>query len=141
VAEKAAIFLEKETGVRIAGCCHGYNDSDDKTQNDICQKISESGASVLFTALGAPKQEIWLERHFAKTNAHIGIGVGGSLDVWAGIVKRAPAWIQRVNLEWLYRIIQSPRKKFKVIFQLLKFISIVNTDGINGSREEKRRFE
>ncbi len=141
VAEKAAAFLEQETGVRIAGFWHGFNAPDEETQGSICQKISESGASILFTALGAPKQEIWLEKYFAKTNVHIGIGVGGSLDVWAGIVKRAPAWIQRMNLEWLYRILQNPRRKFKVIFQLLKFISIVNTDGISGSREEKRRYE
>jgi N-acetylglucosaminyldiphosphoundecaprenol N-acetyl-beta-D-mannosaminyltransferase len=141
VAEKAAAFLERETGVRIVGCRHGFNDSDEETQYGICRKISESGASILFVALGAPKQEIWLEKYFEKTNARIGIGVGGSLDVWAGVVKRAPAWIQRMNLEWLYRILKSPRKKFKVIFQLLKFISIVNSDGIDGSREEKRRYE
>ncbi len=141
VAEKAATFLAQETGVRIAGCRHGFHNPDEDTQLGICQEISESGASILFVALGAPKQEIWLERFFEKTNARLGIGVGGSLDVWAGVVKRAPGWIQRMNMEWLYRILQSPRKKFKVVLQLLKFISIVNANGISGSIEEKRRFE
>jgi len=70
VAEKAAAFLERETGVRIVGCRHGFNDSDEETQYGICRKISESGASILFVALGAPKQEIWLEKYFENECAH-----------------------------------------------------------------------
>jgi N-acetylglucosaminyldiphosphoundecaprenol N-acetyl-beta-D-mannosaminyltransferase len=141
VAEQAGKFLHHETGIRIAGCCHGFYDDHDEKQKDITQTIAASGASILFVALGAPKQEIWLARHFVSTNATLGIGVGGSLDVWAGVVKRAPEWIQRINLEWFYRILQNPKKKFKVIFQLMKFVSFVNTSLTSSSNEEKRRCE
>lgn len=127
IAEQAGEYLHRETGIIIAGCFHGFSSAEEKTQLEICQKIRESGASLLYVALGAPKQEIWLKRYFGATGAKIGIGSGGSLDVWAGVVKRAPKWIQRVNLEWLYRILQSPRKKFKVVFQLIQFISIIRS--------------
>lgn len=85
------------------------------TQLEIEQdisKINEFGANLVFVALGCPKQEKWMAAMKGKINACM-VGIGGALPVMIGMQKRAPIWMQKYGLEWLYRLIQEPRRLFK----------------------------
>ncbi|MEA1884432.1 MAG: WecB/TagA/CpsF family glycosyltransferase [Thermotogota bacterium] len=124
VAQKASVNLHLETGIEIKGYRNGYFDFEKESQA-ICQHIKESHVDVLFVGLGAPRQEKWIYRFFEQTGCTLAIGVGGSLDIYANTAKRAPGWVQKANLEWLYRILQHPIKKFKVIFQIMSFVKQV----------------
>ena len=75
----------------------------------IIKKIHESGAGLVFVSLGCPKQEYWMAQHKGKVQA-VMIGLGGAFPVYAGIHKRAPRWLRESGLEWLYRLIQEPRR-------------------------------
>lgn len=75
----------------------------------IIQKINRSGAGFVFVALGCPKQEYWMAQHQGKIQA-VMIGLGGAFPMYAGIKKRAPGWMQKLGLEWFYRLIQEPRR-------------------------------
>jgi N-acetylglucosaminyldiphosphoundecaprenol N-acetyl-beta-D-mannosaminyltransferase len=75
--------------------------------------VAESGAAILFVAMGVPRQEYFIEEQWEHFGARVVIGVGGSFDVIAGLRKRAPPYIQRVGLEWAYRLVQEPRRLFK----------------------------
>lgn len=84
----------------------------DKEDQEAIQRINESGADILWVGLGAPKQEEWMNRHQNKINA-IMFGVGAGFDFHAGTVKRAPKWMREHYLEWLYRLIQDPKRLWK----------------------------
>ncbi len=75
---------------------------------DIAARIRSSEADVLLVAYGAPKQDKWIARNLERTGVAVAIGIGGSLDFIVGTQKRAPRWMQRVGLEWLYRLIREP---------------------------------
>ncbi len=107
VAERAAGRLrEKYPGLLICGTRDGYF----REEDPVVEEINASGADVVFVCLGAPKQERWMAENRAKLCAHLLIGLGGSLDVFAGLVNRAPRIWQRLGLEWLYRLLQEPRR-------------------------------
>ena len=109
VAEEAARRqAQLLPGLRIAGTHHGYFSAAE--EDEVVQTVRRSGARVLLVAMGAPRQEILLFRHRDELGAAVAMGVGGSLDVWAGTVKRAPAWTQRAKVEWLYRLAANPRR-------------------------------
>lgn len=76
---------------------------------ELIQKINHSGANIVFVSLGCPKQEHWMYQHKDKVNA-VMIGLGGAFPMYAGIHKRAPLWMQKIGFEWLYRLIQEPRR-------------------------------
>jgi len=108
-AQRAAGALRaRHPGVRIAGARDGY--FDERENDAIAATIRASGANVLLAGLGFPKQELWLARHLAATGCGAGIGIGGSLDVFAGNVRRAPLLLQRLGLEWAYRLASEPRR-------------------------------
>ena len=75
--------------------------------------MAESGAELLFVAMGVPRQESFIEEQWDRLGARVVIGVGGSFDVIAGLRKRAPAFLQRAGLEWAYRLAQEPRRLFR----------------------------
>ena len=107
VAEKAAVRLaEKYPGLRIAGTHDGYFQED----GPIIAEIVASGADVVFVCLGAPKQERWMAKNGPATGAHLLCGLGGSLDVFAGVVERAPKFWSDHGLEWFYRLCKEPRR-------------------------------
>ena len=83
-----------------------------KEKQDIIKLINNSEANLVFVSLGCPKQELWMYEMYGKINSTM-IGVGGAFPVYAGIVKRAPKWMQDVGLEWFYRFMQEPRRLFK----------------------------
>ena len=107
VAELAGQKLqEKYPGLKIAGTHDGYF----KEDGPIVEEIRKSGADVVFVCLGAPKQEFWMEKNGAATGAHLLCGLGGSLDVFAGTVERAPQFFRDHGLEWFYRLCKEPKR-------------------------------
>ena len=107
VAETAAERLkERYPGLRIAGVHDGYFQED----GPIVEEIRQSGADAVFVCLGAPKQELWMAKNGPATGAKLLCGLGGSLDVFAGTVKRAPKFWRDHGLEWFYRLCSDPRR-------------------------------
>ena len=107
VAEAAEEKLRaKYPGVRFVGTCDGYF----KDDGPVVAQISAAAPDLLLVCLGAPKQEIWMHRYAAQLNAGLMIGAGGSLDVFAGTVERAPERWQKAGLEWLYRLLKEPKR-------------------------------
>lgn len=105
VAEQAKEKLcQTYPDLRIVGTQDGYFKDDDK----VVEQIAQSGADVVFVCLGAPRQELWMARNGAATKAHLLCGLGGSIDVFAGVVERAPVWFQKAGLEWFYRLCKEP---------------------------------
>lgn len=128
IAEQAAEkMVEKHPGLRIAGLHDGYF----QDEGPIIEAVNASGAAVLFVCLGAPKQEQFMVRHLQDLHVHFMIGLGGSLDSFAGTVKRAPKWMIRLNLEWLYRLIKEPWR-FKRMLRLPKFVWAVVLRRVRG---------
>jgi N-acetylglucosaminyldiphosphoundecaprenol N-acetyl-beta-D-mannosaminyltransferase len=108
-AQRAADALRRTyPGAIVAGAHDGYFREDES--DAVAAAIRASGANVLLAGLGFPKQELWLARHLAATGCGVGIGIGGSLDVYAGNVVRAPAFFQRTGLEWAYRLAREPQR-------------------------------
>lgn len=128
VAEMAAEkMLQKHPGLAICGMADGYF----KDEAAVVEKVNEAGADVLFVCLGAPKQEIFMQNHCEDLCVKMMIGLGGTLDSFAGTVKRAPRWMIRLNLEWLYRLIQEPKRLGRMM-RLPKFILAVAARKMKG---------
>jgi N-acetylglucosaminyldiphosphoundecaprenol N-acetyl-beta-D-mannosaminyltransferase len=92
----------------IAGWRHGYFDRDE--QDGLVKEIRDSRAQILFAAMGFPRQEEFIARHLEAMGVSVALGVGGSFDVLAGKVPRAPEWLAGRGLEWLYRLVREPRR-------------------------------
>lgn len=123
VADKAAQNLTLAyPGLQICGTHHGYFKDEDIPA--IIQKIRELDPHILFVSLGAPKQELWIKRYQEELGVPACIGVGGSLDVIAGQKKRAPGWMIKLNLEWLYRLASEP-SRFQRQLALPKFAALI----------------
>jgi len=99
-------------GLQVAGICDGYFDLEKDGQR-VAEQIRDSKADILFVAITPPKKEIFMDRWKDVINVPVCHGVGGSFDVFAGIVKRAPMWMQKMGLEWFYRVIQEPHRMWK----------------------------
>ena len=107
VAEQAAGRLQTTyPGLVIAGTDDGYF----KDDAAVAEEIRKTGADVVFVCLGAPKQELWMKKFGPATGAHLLCGLGGSLDVFAGVVERAPKFWSDHGLEWFYRLCREPRR-------------------------------
>ncbi len=121
IAELAAEKMrETYPGIQIVGTRDGYFKPEDEAE--IIKDINESGANILLVALGAPKQETWIEEHqHLLPNVRVAVGVGGSLDGMAGVVKRAPIAFQKLGLEWFYRLMKQP-SRFVRMLVLPKFL-------------------
>lgn len=123
IAEKAAEKLRlKHPGCNIVGARHGYFPTD--SDEIVAKEVAEAKPDVLFVAMGIPRQEKFIKATQAIIKAKVAIGVGGSLDVFSGRAKRAPKLIQRMKLEWLWRLILNPRKIGKAK-TLPRFVSLV----------------
>ena len=125
VAAKAAEALKKRfPRLKIAGTQCGYFDREGTENDTVVSKINESGADVLFVCLGAPAQELWAKKNRASLSPLLISCLGGSLDVYAGNVKRAPKSVVKMRAEWLFRIIREPRRIVRAV-ALPKFIMSV----------------
>lgn len=122
VADAAGKNLqEKFPGLMVAGTHHGYFKDDE--EGEVLDKIFASRPHILFVALGAPRQELWIYRHLKRLNC-VAMGVGGSFDVISGNVRRAPLWVRRLKGEWLYRLIREP-SRWRRMTALPKFAWLV----------------
>ncbi len=120
VAEKASInILSNYPKSKILGYRNGYFDESEIPC--IIDQINDSKAEILLVGLGAPKQEKWIHKYAEKLNCRILIGIGGSIDVFAGTAKLAPEFMRKAGLEWLYRLLKEP-KRAKRMLDLPRFI-------------------
>lgn len=111
VADQAAENLKTQyPGIKIAGSYHGYFDKEHS--DSVIFKINRSGANLLFVALGSPVQERWLKENRHLLSVDTVLAVGGLFDFYSGRIPRAPKWLRSHGLEWVWRLIQEPRKKF-----------------------------
>ena len=111
VSKVVKIYSDKFGDEIIAGYRNGYFKKEEEQQ--IAQQIAGSNANILFVAMSSPKKEIFLNTHKSLIQTSFIMGVGGSFDVVAGFVKRAPLWMQNWGLEWLFRTLQEPRRMWK----------------------------
>lgn len=120
VAEMACKNIKnKFSSIDIKGFGDGYFKSEDEI--NIIENINRLKPDILFVALGAPRQEMWIHKYKTKLNVKVAMGVGGSVDIWAGTVKRAPQIYQRLGIEWFYRLIKEPWR-YKRMLALPKFM-------------------
>lgn len=111
VAHKAASKLKSQfPGLNIAGTEHGY--TDDKNTDHIIKAINESGCDVLLVAMGSPMQEKWLLEHRDQLQCKTALAVGGLFDFYSGKISRSPMWLREIGMEWVWRLMQEPQKKF-----------------------------
>lgn len=119
-AETVAALADRlrERGVPLAGHRDGYFSMDEA--DEVCAAVRASGATVLFVGMPSPAKERFIIRHAREAGIPASIGVGGSFDVLAGDLRRAPAFVQRIGMEWLFRLLQEPRR-------LLRRYAVTNT--------------
>jgi N-acetylglucosaminyldiphosphoundecaprenol N-acetyl-beta-D-mannosaminyltransferase len=123
VAERVAEALAREVGgVRIVGTLAGSPRPEDEAT--ILARLGSAQPDLLFVAYGAPAQELWLARNLARTTAVVGMGVGGAFDFLAGIKPRAPRLLQRLGLEWLYRLWREPWRARRML-ALPAFVALI----------------
>jgi len=106
-----AEVARRHPGLLVAGRRDGYFRADE--EGAIAEAIRASGARLVLVAFSSPMKERFLARHLPRMGPQLSVGVGGSFDVWAGKVSRAPAWMQRAGLEWLHRFAQEPRRMWR----------------------------
>ena len=122
VAEEAGLRLsEMYPGLVIAGTTDGYFDDD----GPIVERINAAKPDLLLVCLGAPKQELWMAKNVGLLSVPLCAGLGGSLDVFAGNVKRAPVFFQKLGLEWFYRLVCQPSRIKRMITLPLFVLAVV----------------
>ena len=135
IAEKAQENIKNEyNNINIVGTRNGYFKPEE--EQEIIDEINNSGADVLFVCIGAPAQEKFIDRNRDKLKVKVAMGIGGSLDVFAGVTERAPKFWCDTGLEWLYRLIKEP-KRFVRMLALPKFGLTVVFKGKRYKKEEK----
>lgn len=129
VAEAARRLKERYPGITIAGHQHGYYKPEEEPA--VIAAIAAARPDLLVVGMGMPRQEQWLAAHLRETGAKVGIGAGGTIDVWAGAAPRAPEWMIKSNLEWLFRIVKLGRYS-RSLPPLAKFIMLVVAQKVRG---------
>ena len=111
VAEEAARKVAAlHPGLTIAGVHHGYFDPEDVT---VVEAVHRAHPDMLFVGMPSPRKEYWVSENLDRLGVSFTLGVGGTFDVVAGVTSRAPMWMQRAGLEWVYRLYQEPRRMWK----------------------------
>lgn len=130
-------LMERYPGIIIAGMYSPpFRKLSKEEDENIIRMINEANPDIIWVGLGAPKQEIWMNMHKGKLNG-VMIGVGAGFDYFAERIRRAPLWMQRTNLEWLYRLCQEPKRLFKRYFVTnTKFIFLVLKETICGRKSK-----
>ncbi|MEG0873761.1 MAG: WecB/TagA/CpsF family glycosyltransferase [Clostridiales bacterium] len=125
IVAEAAKKVKTQYNCNVVGFHNGFFSDDESLQ--IVDDIKNSGANILFVAMGYPRQDMWIAKYAKSAGVNVGVGVGGSFDVLAGKVKRAPAFWQNIQMEWFYRLLKDPRR-LKRTMNLPKFMSAVKKD-------------
>jgi N-acetylglucosaminyldiphosphoundecaprenol N-acetyl-beta-D-mannosaminyltransferase len=107
----AAAMVSRYPGLKIAGTRDGY--FEDSAAEAVVAEINRSGADILLTAFGAPRQELWLAAASESLKPSVRLGVGGLFDFYSGRIPRAPLWMREIGLEWLFRLIQEPGRLWR----------------------------
>ena len=107
--EMVSRFRTRYPTLRIAGFRNGYWNDD----AEVIEQVRAAQPDLLFLAIPSPRKEFWLAEHLPALGVPFAMGVGGSFDVLAGKIKRAPKWVQRIGCEWVYRLVQEPRRMWK----------------------------
>jgi N-acetylglucosaminyldiphosphoundecaprenol N-acetyl-beta-D-mannosaminyltransferase len=102
---------ERHPRLNVSGYHHGY--FADEESYRIREEIRTANPDILFVAMSSPRKEYWLAQYGRSLGVPFLMGVGGSIDIWAGEITRAPAWMQRFGLEWLHRLSQEPGRLWK----------------------------
>ena len=102
---------ERYPGLHVVGVRNGYFEP--REEGEIADEIREAAPDLLFVAMSSPHKELWLNRYLARTGARFAMGVGGAIDVLAGERTRAPRWMQRLGLEWAFRLAQEPVRMWR----------------------------
>lgn len=110
IATQASEILKQNTSVSFAGVEHGYFAKDSDEEKAMLQKIADSNADIVFVAMGVPRQEDFITKLRNYLDHGVAIGVGGSFDVISGTLPRAPQWMQRCGIEWLFRLWLEPKR-------------------------------
>ena len=127
VEECVARAQQQYPGLVIAGCRNGYFKAEQEAA--IVAEIREARPDILFLGFGSPKKEYFMKTHYRELGVPFVMGVGGTFDVFAGRVSRAPRWMQRAGLEWSYRLAQEPRRMWKrYLVGNTRFLSLVARD-------------
>jgi N-acetylglucosaminyldiphosphoundecaprenol N-acetyl-beta-D-mannosaminyltransferase len=100
--------------LRIVGYRDGYFTPAEAS--NVCDEIRAAQPDILFVAMGSPQKEYWIADHRDELGVPLSMGVGGAVDVIAGVTKRAPRWMQQAGLEWFYRLVQEPRRLWRRYF-------------------------
>jgi N-acetylglucosaminyldiphosphoundecaprenol N-acetyl-beta-D-mannosaminyltransferase len=131
---------ERYPRLQVAGARDGY--FNDEEAADVCNAIRTSRADVLFVAMSSPRKEYFLGEFGPDLGVPFVMGVGGSIDVIAGITRRAPAAWQRLGLEWLYRLLQEPRRMFRrYAVTNTRFIALVGLALLSGHASQPNRAQ
>lgn len=132
-ARAAAALLTRHPNLIVAGARDGYFAASEEPT--VAAVIAGSGARVLFAGLGSPRQEIFIAERAEETGCAVGIGVGGSFDVLAGNVRRAPASWRRLGLEWLYRLVREPRRwRRQLALPYFVWLTLCERAGVQSTR-------
>lgn len=133
VAERAAAALERaHPGLRIAGCFAGSPRPEDEAMTRAV--VAKARPEVLLVAYGHPKQDLWIARNQPLLRVPVAVGVGGVFDYLAEVVPRAPHWMRRLGLEWLYRLVRQPRRWRRILTAVPLFLWAVLREPKDGRR-------
>jgi len=111
VQKAAAAVAARYPGITVAGYQNGYFTPEDEPA--IARRINESQADVVLVGMTSPKKEEWMIRNQPRIGAPVLIGVGGLMDIWAGVTAEGPMWLRQIGMMWLYRLIQEPRRMWR----------------------------
>jgi len=130
IAETSRVLKERFPGLEIAGYHHGYSEND----QEVIDEINKAAPDILFIGLGFPNQEKWISKHLEDLDINVAVCIGGVFDVISGKIKRAPRWMQGACMEWLWRLMQEPRRLWRrYLFGNSEFIFLVIKEYIKGN--------
>ena len=127
VARKLADNLEKYCpGIQIVGAyTPPFRPLTAEEDHEVIQMINSSKADIVWVGISTPKQELWMAEHFGKLDAPVMVGVGAAFDFLSGVKPQAPRWIQRIGMEWLFRLLSEPRRLWRRYAQYPFFFILV----------------
>jgi N-acetylglucosaminyldiphosphoundecaprenol N-acetyl-beta-D-mannosaminyltransferase len=129
-AQAADVLKGRFPALRVAGTRSGF--FEETQAAGVAAAIAASGAKLLFAGMGSPRQEYWLSEHLRETRCGAGVGVGGSFDVIAGHIERAPNLVRRFGFEWLYRLVKEPWR-WRRQLALPRFVWLIVLDQVRAS--------
>ncbi len=139
VSERAASEIaSRYPKLKICGTHHGYFDKHGEENQSILQELQSLQPDIIFVCLGFPEQEKWIKENIPLLpSIKIAAALGGSLDIWSGDIKRAPDFMRKIGLEWMWRILKSP-KRIKRIFAIPIFLASVAKQKYQTKKEHRK---